>query len=70
MNIAVIPDKFNNEQTNLCDNIMKIHRQNFFYRKILPISFILFHQGDTLLQRGLFFNKALVQIGWYNIENA
>ena len=31
VNIVVVPDKFNNEQCNLCDSMMKIYRKNYFY---------------------------------------
>ena len=31
VNIVVVPDKFNNERSNLCDSMMKIYRKNYFY---------------------------------------
>ena len=31
VNIAVVPDKLNEEQSNLCDSMMKIYRKNYFY---------------------------------------
>ena len=39
VNIVVVPDKFNNERSNLCDNMMKRYRKNYFYHKVSPISF-------------------------------
>ena len=39
VNIVVVPYKFNNERSNLCDSMMKIYRKNYFYRTVSPISF-------------------------------
>ena len=39
VNIVVVPEKTNNDQTNLCDKMMKIYHENYFYRKFSPIRF-------------------------------
>ena len=59
VNIVVIPDKFDNGQSNLCGNMMKIYRKNFLYRKISPISFFPLHYRDAFLHKGLSSNKHL-----------
>ena len=55
VNIVVVPDKFNNERSNLCDSMMKIYRKNYFYRKVSPISFFpLRSQRRPPTQRSIF----------------
>ena len=37
--IVEIPDKLNNDHSNLCNNMMKTYRKNILYRNISPIRF-------------------------------